>query len=175
MSVGTATLETARLTQATRGGLITTLAFPEGRRDKATDYNRFWKVKPSTRGITLKDSPYAGLFNVTAKGTLSYLLSPRQCGDEDEKQWILGSASNNATAPVARLLPMCAIGNFLTLCPKSVAPKGSVAGGKPVDTSDPRVAAILTKDFTADFPVDEEIFVHRMSCALPFPGGSDRL
>lgn len=175
MSVGTDTLETARLTQATRGGLYTTLAYPEGRRDKAADYNRFWKVKPSTRGISLKDSPFAGLFNVSPKGTLNYLLSPRQCGDEDEKQWILGSASNSATAPVARLLPMSAIGNFLTLCPKSVAPKGSVAGGKPVDATDPRLAAILTKEFTADFPAGEEIFVHRMVCSLPIPGGSEGL
>ena len=175
MSVGAATLETARLTQATRGGLLTTLAFPEGRRDKTADYTRWWKVKPNTRGLSLKTSPYAGLLTISGKGTVSYLLAPRQCRDEDEKQWILGSASNSATAPVARLLPMSALGNFLTLCPKSIAPKGSVPGERPVEVTDPRVAAILTNHLTADFPDGKEIFVHKMACSLPIPGGVERL
>lgn len=62
---------------------------------------------------------------------------------------------------------MAALKNFLAIYPKS--PEA------PLDLTKPELAQLITEDMKADFPPGEEIFVARVSIAVPLPGSYKKI
>ena len=168
-------MDSVNFTEAPPTSLLSMLGFDDGPVCKPADLTRFCKVQPHTRATTITQSPFRGLTFVTPKQRVEYFYQATACTDDNETQFLLGTASNDARKPAPRLLDMGVFKNTLVIAPKSFFPAGAVLGDKAIPPEEGDLLALLDDDVKAEFPEGEELFAGRLPNSLPLPGGFPKM
>ena len=118
-------------------------------------------------------NPYAGFMTATHARRTNVLMIPRM-HSTDDKDLILGTKSNNAMTPEARVMEPSALQSFIGIATKEGFPEGSKVHPTPLD--------LEHDDLKEFYPVPEgqsadglygKLCVGRVSCSLPVFSGSE--
>ena len=112
---------------------------------------------------------FKGILLVSPAKTLKVLYLPRNIVDDKDNNWVMGTTSNHADTPKARVVPIDALKSFLLVTKKEDAPEGSMFGTIPLDIKHDAV-----KDFfkleDGDSPDKfDDLYVAKIASTMPVP------
>jgi hypothetical protein len=120
-------------------------------------------------------NPYAGIISATPAKRSMALMIPRLISSDDKEQ-ILGTKSNNALTPEARVMDPAALQSFVGIAPKTKFPEGSQIHNTPLDLehNDIKLFYPLTDNKSAA-ELYGELYVGRVTCSIPIPSGLEEV